>query len=162
MDKREQRWELDSWMIQVHYRVCRYAILLCISFPVRTRALSWECVLRIPSVSLKATKLGGFSEYGWPRDGVWTGTLKNPTKCLWRWEPDRRYNFFSPPAHLSADQTIAVSVCFGMLINKMAVSDETSLICMGLLCYKVILENMCHCWRAERSRYGKGHLRPRL
>ena len=30
----------------------------------------------------------------------WTGTLKNPTKCLWRWEPDRRYNFFfSPPAH---------------------------------------------------------------
>ena len=30
-----------------------------------------------------------------------TGTLKKPTKCLWRWEPDRRYNFFfSPPAHL--------------------------------------------------------------
>ena len=32
----------------------------------------------------------------------WTGTLKNPAKCLWRWEPDRRYNFFfSPPADLS-------------------------------------------------------------
>ena len=31
-----------------------------------------------------------------------TGTLKNPTKCLWRWEPDRRYKFFfSPPAHRS-------------------------------------------------------------
>ena len=29
-----------------------------------------------------------------------TGTLKNPTKCLWRWEPDRWYNFFSPPAHI--------------------------------------------------------------
>ena len=30
-----------------------------------------------------------------------TGTLKNPAKCLWHWEPDRRYNFFfSPPAHL--------------------------------------------------------------
>ena len=31
-----------------------------------------------------------------------TGTLKNPSKCLWRWEPNRRYNyfFFSPPAHL--------------------------------------------------------------
>ena len=29
--------------------------------------------------------------------------LKNPTKCLWRWEPDRRSNFFfSPPAHLCA------------------------------------------------------------
>ena len=22
-------------------------------------------------------------------------TLKIPTKCLWRWEPDGRYNFFS-------------------------------------------------------------------
>ena len=30
-----------------------------------------------------------------------TGTLKNPAKCLWRWEPDRRYSFFfKPPAHL--------------------------------------------------------------
>ena len=30
-----------------------------------------------------------------------TGTLKNPTKCIWRWEPDRRFNiFFSPPVHL--------------------------------------------------------------
>ena len=35
--------------------------------------------------------------------GARTGTLKNPTKCLWRWEPDRRSNFFfSPPAHLCA------------------------------------------------------------
>ena len=29
-----------------------------------------------------------------------TGTLKRPAKCLWRWESDRRYNFFSPPAHI--------------------------------------------------------------
>ena len=30
-----------------------------------------------------------------------TCTLKNPAKCLWRWEADRRYNFFfSPPARL--------------------------------------------------------------
>ena len=37
------------------------------------------------------------------RVGARTGTLKNPTKCLWRWEPDRRSNFFfSPPAHLCA------------------------------------------------------------
>ena len=29
------------------------------------------------------------------------GTLKNPANCLWRWEPDRKYNsFFSPPALL--------------------------------------------------------------
>ena len=40
---------------------------------------------------------------GWSRVGARTGTLKNPTKCVWRWEPDRRSNFFfSPPAHLCA------------------------------------------------------------
>ena len=33
------------------------------------------------------------------RVGTWTDTLKNPTKCLWRWEPDCRSNFFTPPAH---------------------------------------------------------------
>ena len=40
---------------------------------------------------------------GWSRVGARTGTLKNPMKCLWRWEPDRRSNFFfSPSAHLCA------------------------------------------------------------
>ena len=29
-----------------------------------------------------------------------TGMLKKPTKYLWRWEPNRRYNFFNPPAHV--------------------------------------------------------------
>ena len=28
--------------------------------------------------------------------------LKKPTKCLWRWEPDRKSHFFSLPAHLYA------------------------------------------------------------
>ena len=36
------------------------------------------------------------------RVGAWTGTLKNPTNCLWRWELDRRFNFFNPPFHLNA------------------------------------------------------------
>ena len=32
------------------------------------------------------------------RIGAWR---ENPTKCLWRWEPDRRFNFFfNPPVHL--------------------------------------------------------------
>ena len=39
---------------------------------------------------------------GWSRVGARTGTLKEPTKCLWRLEPDRRSNFFSPPAHRCA------------------------------------------------------------
>ena len=51
-------------------------------------------------------KWGGVSESpykkGWSRVVAETGTLKNPTKCLWRWEPDRRSNFFNPPAHLCA------------------------------------------------------------
>ena len=33
---------------------------------------------------------------------AWTGTLKNPRKCLCRWEPDRWSNFFIPLAHLCA------------------------------------------------------------
>ena len=28
--------------------------------------------------------------------------LKNHMKRIWRWEPDRRSNFFNPPAHLCA------------------------------------------------------------
>ena len=28
------------------------------------------------------------------RRRCWTGTLKNPAKCLWRWEPDRRSTLF--------------------------------------------------------------------
>ena len=28
--------------------------------------------------------------------------LKNPPKCVWRWAPDRKLNFFNPPAHLCA------------------------------------------------------------
>ena len=40
-----------------------------------------------------------------------TGTLQNPAKCLWRWEPDRRYNFFfSPPAHLCRTYMIEISL----------------------------------------------------
>ena len=32
------------------------------------------------------------------RIGAWR---ENPTKCLWRWEPDRRFNFFfNLPVHL--------------------------------------------------------------
>ena len=38
-----------------------------------------------------------------PRVGACTGMFKKPTKCIWRWEPDRRCNFFfSPLAQLCA------------------------------------------------------------
>ena len=35
------------------------------------------------------------------RVGSWTGTLKNPTKCLWRWEPDRRFNFLCAVTYIT-------------------------------------------------------------
>ena len=43
--------------------------------------------------------LGITVQKGRPRVGAWTGTFKNPTKCIWRWDPDRGYNFFFS-AHL--------------------------------------------------------------
>ena len=52
------------------------------------------------------------------RVGARTGTLKNPTKCLWRWEPDRRsYFFFSPPAHLCA-VTYMTEISLIVTLNK--------------------------------------------
>ena len=36
------------------------------------------------------------------RVGAWTSTLKTPMKCVWRREPDRRSNFFGPPALICA------------------------------------------------------------
>ena len=51
----------------------------------------------------------------------WTGTVTTPTKCLWRWEPDRRSNFFvSPPAHLCAVTYITEILLHVMLNNHSA------------------------------------------
>ena len=49
---------------------------------------------------------------------AWTGTLKNPTKSPWRWEPDSRPNFFSPPAHLCAVTYITEMSLHVTLSNK--------------------------------------------
>ena len=57
-----------------------------------------------PQRVVKATKWGGVLESPYKKGGQCrcrTGTSKNPAKCLWRWEPECRYNFFfSPPVHL--------------------------------------------------------------
>ena len=56
---------------------------------------------------------------GWPRVDAWTGTYKNPTKCLWRWKPDRRSNFFfSPPAHICAVTYVTEISLIVMLNNQ--------------------------------------------
>ena len=65
--------------------------------PVRTRGFKLR---NRSSVSTCASEMGRLLGKGWLRVGPWTGTLKNPKKCL-AWEPDCRSNFFfSPPAHL--------------------------------------------------------------
>ena len=72
---------------------------------VRARGVKSRMCPPYPQGVVKGDLLGrrvGITVYkGWSRVGAWMGTLKNPTKCLWRSEPDRRSNyFFSPPAHL--------------------------------------------------------------
>ena len=53
-----------------------------------------------------SSRAPGLTSGSWTEPGVlactlqFTVILKNPAKCLWRWEPDRRNNFFGPPAHL--------------------------------------------------------------
>ena len=51
-----------------------------------------------------SSRAPGLTSGSWTEPGVLACTLqlivilKNPAKCLWRWEPDRRNNFFGPPA----------------------------------------------------------------
>ena len=63
-----------------------------------------------------------------PRVVAWTGTLKNPAKCLWRLEPDRRSNyfFFSPPAHLCAVTCMTKILLIVKLNNKFTSITELS------------------------------------
>ena len=78
-----------------------------VSPPWGPGGLSRECAPPYPKRDRKRRLNGAVCRNhrikGWSRVGARIGTLKNPTKCLWRWEPDRRSNFlFSPPAHLCA------------------------------------------------------------
>ena len=53
-----------------------------------------------------SSRAPGLTSGSWTEPGVlactlqFTVILKNPAKCPWRWEPDRRNYFFGPPAHL--------------------------------------------------------------
>ena len=75
---------------------------------------------------------------GCSRVGAWTGTLKNPTKCLWRWEPDRRSNFFfSPPAHPCA-VTYMTEMAFIVTLNNQFTSPHI-MIKMGAFGVHILL-----------------------
>ena len=113
----------------------------------RGGGLSQEYVLRIPSVSSKATNWGGLSESPYKRVvpcRCRTGTLKNPAKCLWRWEPDRRYNFFfSPSAHLcrhiydwnivncDVKQPFTHSLTYGLIFSSLHTTEYCDMIMNG-------------------------------
>ena len=45
------------------------------------------------------------------------GTLKNPAKCLWRWDPDRRYNFFLVRLHIRA-VTYMTEISLNVTLNN--------------------------------------------
>ena len=59
-----------------------------------------------PAGDADSSRAPGLTSGSWTEPGVlactlqFTVILKNLAKCLWRWEPDRRNNFFGPPAHL--------------------------------------------------------------
>ena len=53
--------------------------------------------------------------------------VKNPTKYLWRWEPDRRSNFFfSLPAHLCA-VTYITEISLIVTLNNQFTSPQTDI-----------------------------------
>ena len=93
-------------------------------------------------------------------------TLKNHTKYLWRWEPGRRTNFFSPPVHLCAVTFITEislhltlsnqshSLCFG-IFNILKVKKNRHVNCSLLYCI-ISLANTCeksnaNCTNQEKS-----------
>ena len=97
---------LHSEFVGGNYFVLRRSLAMMLPLPNNTECIKHEAIAR-PS-----------TDTGWSRVGAWTGTLKNPTKCLWRWEPDRRsYFFFSPPAHLCA-VTYMTEISLIVTLNK--------------------------------------------
>ena len=88
---------------------------------------------------------------------AWTGTLKNPMKWIWRWEPDRRSKFFfSLPANLCAVTYITeislhvtlslveLNWLFNVTINNISVifvTDVTAHRCAGGLEKKLDLRS---------------------
>ena len=75
----------------------------------------------------------------WPRVGAWTGTLKNLTKCLWRWEPDRMFNFFNLPAHLLA-VTYITEISLNVTLKNQSQSLSLRPYALSVVCNRIIHE----------------------
>ena len=118
------------------------------SVPVKTPGgggLSREYVIRIPSVSEKATKRAVSRNHRIKRlvpCRCRTGTLKNPAKCLWRWEPDRRHNFFSLSAYLCA-VTYMTEILFHVTLNSNKLNSNPFGTCLCSNCLDQI-HRTCH------------------
>ena len=70
-------------------------------------------------------------------------SLKMLTKCLWRWEPDRRYNFFfSPPEHLCA-VTYITGISLHVTLNTNTLTHShanVQTVCHKFHCFTKCLE----------------------
>ena len=74
-------------------------------------------------------------------------TLKNPTKCIWRWEPDRRSNFFfSPPAHLCV-VTYMTEISLIVTLNNIFTSPHLKLYIPRYFCFAPHVS--CSWWEEE-------------
>ena len=92
-------FELLMLLVMSHqfcnYRQYIHVITNCFIPPPLLRGdpegLRWEEDLHIHMRVVKGDWNGAVSrnirKKRWPRVGALTGTLKNPTKCLWRWKP---------------------------------------------------------------------------
>ena len=116
-------------MMFVHNMYTQFSVS-CIHLcrtPVRTRGVKSRMCPPHPQRAVKCDLYGrcvGITvKKGWSRVGAWTGTLKNPMKCLWRWEPDCRSNyfFFRTPAH-----PCAVTCMTEILLNVTLTNQFTS------------------------------------
>ena len=107
------------------------------------RGSSRDCVIRIPSVSQKATKWAVSWNKGWLRVSAWMGTLKNLTKSIWRWEPDRGLNFLF--------QSACTSMCrhiYDWNIVACDVKQPFSIINGFGYCHRACLPNIKYLWKS--------------
>ena len=102
----------------------------CIS-PCGPRGLKDENRSSISPVYRKMRLNGAVSrnnrKKGDPVSVLWTSTLKKPTQCLWHWEPDRRFNYFNPSAHVFAvtyitEISLHVTLCNSLTHLQLLVS----------------------------------------
>ena len=94
----------------------------------------------------------GITERGWSRVGVWTGMLKNPTKCLWRGSPTVCLTFSSVRLHI-----YVASMCNGNIVACDVKGPNTH--SLRVLKYHYVFVNMHNQSSKNRSTEGCSKLK---